>query len=64
MVENIVRLAFAGIFVAVLDQQPVGALAAVAVMLHSHQYPLAMELAAFQREFEVSFFETAFRIVR
>ena len=62
-VQNVVGFALFGEFVAVLDQQPVGALAAVAVMAHPHQYPTAMQLVAIQREFQVALLEALFRIV-
>ena len=48
LLEDIVVLALARIFVAMLDQQPVGALAAVAVMTHPHQHPAAVQLLAMQ----------------
>ena len=43
-----------GELVAVLDQQPVGALAAVAIVLHPHQHPAAMQPLALEDEFEVA----------
>ena len=47
-------VALAREFVAMLDQQPVGALAAVAVALHPHQHPAAMQLVAVQGEFQIA----------
>ena len=46
-----------------LDQEPVGSLAAIAVMAHAHQHPAAAELVAVQREFQVALLESALRIV-
>ncbi len=46
-----------------LDQQPVGALAAVAVAFHPHQHPAAVQLVAVQREFQVALLEAAIGIV-
>ena len=43
-----------GVFVAVLDQQPVGTLAAVAVVLHAHQDPAAVQALALEREFQIA----------
>ena len=57
LVENIVGLAFFGELVAVLDQQPVGALAAAAVVAHAHQHPTAVQLLAIQRELQVALLE-------
>ena len=45
---------FDGKIVAVLDQQPVRTFAAVAVMLHSHQHPTAVQPFAFKIEFEIA----------
>src|ERR1035441_2774538 len=41
-----------------LDQKPVGTLAASAIMLHSHQHPFALQLLAKQREFKIALGET------
>ena len=41
-------------FVAMLDQQPVGALAAVAVALHAHEHPAALQLLAGEHELELA----------
>ncbi len=46
-----------------LDQQPVGALAAIAVVAHPHQHPAAMQLVAIQREFKIALLEAALGIV-
>ena len=62
--ENVVVLALLRIFVAVLDQEPVGALAAIAVMAHPHQHPAAMQLVAMQVEFQVALLEAALGIFR
>jgi hypothetical protein len=40
--------------VLVLDQQPVVALAALAVVAHAHQNPAALQLAAGERELEIA----------
>jgi hypothetical protein len=63
LVEDVVGLALPGEFVAVLDQEPVGALAAIAVALHPHQHPAAMQLFAVQGEFQVALLEPALRVV-
>jgi hypothetical protein len=47
----------------VLDQEPVGALAAVAVAFHPHQHPTAVQLVAVQREFQVALLEAAIGII-
>ena len=57
LVENIVGLAFPGELVAVLDQEPVGALAAAAVVAHAHQHPTAVQLFAIKRELQVALLE-------
>src|SRR5258708_7212915 len=44
-----------------LDQQPVGALAAAAVTLHTYQNPTSMQPLAVQCEFQVSGFESLLR---
>ena len=46
-----------------LDQQPIGALAAIAVVPHPHQHPAAMQLLAVQGELQVALFEAALGIV-
>ena len=46
-----------------LDQQPVGAFAAAAVMAHAHEHPTAMQLFTVQREFQIALLVSAFRIV-
>ena len=50
----LVAVAFALIAVVPLDQQPVGALAALAVMAQAHEHPAALQLLADQREFELA----------
>ena len=62
-VENVVVAAFPSVFVAMLDQQPVGAFAAAAVVTHPHQHPAAMQLLAVEREFEIALLEAALGIV-
>ena len=57
-----IAVALAGGVVAVLDQQPVGALAAHAVVLHAHEHPAALQPLAFQREFQVAAFQPVMRI--
>ena len=64
LVEDRVLFPFTRIIVAVLDQKPVEALAAGAVVFHPHQHPFAVQLLAFQREFEVAFLEALLGIVR
>ena len=63
LLQDVVGLAFFGVFVAVLDQEPVGALAAVAVALHSHQHPASVQLVAVQDEFQVALLEAALGII-
>ena len=43
-----------GVFVAMLDQQPVGALAAVAVVLQPNQDPAAAQPLPGEREFQLA----------
>ena len=62
-IEHIIGLAFPGIFVAMFDQQPVGALAPIAVATHAHQHKAAVQLVAMQREFQVAFPESLLGIV-
>ena len=64
LVEDVVRLALSRIFVAMLDQQPVGALAAGAVVAHPHQHPAAVQLVAVEGELQVALLEAAFGIAR
>src|SRR5262249_38909851 len=47
-----VRLAFDGSYVAMLDEQPVSALAAVAITTHTHEHPASMHALAFHHEFQ------------
>lgn len=47
--------------VAMLDQEPVCPLAAVAVMLHAHQHEAALQPLAVERELEVALLELALR---
>ena len=54
LVQHRVAIAVARILVAVLDQQPVGSLAAGAIVLHPHQHPAAVQPLAVEREFEVA----------
>ena len=61
--QDVVGLALFGEFVTVLDQEPVGALAAVAVALHPHQHPAAVQLVAVQGEFQVALLEAALGII-
>ena len=46
--------------VAMLDQQPVGALAAGPVMFHAHQHKTAMQPLPFERELEIALLERLF----
>ena len=41
-----------------LDQQPVGALAAVAIAAHAHQHPTALHALAFEGEFQIAAVES------
>ena len=43
-----------GVCVAMLDQQPIGALAAELIAAHAHQDPTALELVTLQREFQIA----------
>ncbi len=63
LVQDVVGLALFGVLIVVLDQEPVGALAACAVVAHPHQHPAAMQLVAMQGEFQVAFLEALFGIV-
>src|SRR6185437_373323 len=63
LLEDIIAFALLGVFVAMLDQKPVGALAAGAVMAHAHQHPASVQLVALKREFEVAFPEAGFGII-
>ena len=56
-----VAVAFLREFVAVLDQQPVGALAAGPVTLHPHQHPAAVQPLAVEREFQIAVRERRLR---
>ena len=62
LLQHVLAAAGLGVVIAVLDQQPVGALAAAAVVLHAHQHPLALEFLTHQREFEVTLGETFRRV--
>src|SRR4029077_14799791 len=63
VIKNIVVVAFPRIFVTMFDQEPIGALSAVAVVAYAHQHPAAMQLVAVQREFKVALLEPLLRIV-
>src|SRR4029077_9826789 len=63
LVEDVVGLAHSGEFVAMLDQKPIGSFSTVAVVPHPHQHPTAVQLVAVEGELEVTFLETALRIV-
>ena len=63
ILQEVVGLAFSGVFVAVLDQEPVGALAAVAVAPHPHQNPAALQLVAVQGELQVALLEAALGVI-
>ncbi len=62
-IENAVGAAFPREIVAMLDEKPVGALAAVAVVAHPDQHPASMQLLAMQRELQIALLESPFRIV-
>src|SRR6185437_1816988 len=64
LLEDVVFLAFARVFVAMLDQEPVGTVAAVAIMTHPHQHPTAVQLLAIKIEFQVAFLEAGLGIFR
>src|ERR1039458_5605797 len=46
------------VLVAMLDQEPISAPAAIAVMLHPYQHPFALQLLAKQCKFKVAVGET------
>ena len=48
-------------FVAMLDQQPVRALAAFAIALHAHQHPAALQALAREHEFQLAFAQLLLR---
>src|SRR6516165_6498294 len=62
LLQDVIGLAFPRILVAVLDQEPIGALLAAAIA-HAHQHPAAVQLVALQRELQVALFETAFGVL-
>jgi hypothetical protein len=62
-IEDVIGLALFGKIIAMLDQEPVGTLAAGAIVAHAHQHPAAMQLFALQREFQVALAKAALRIV-
>ena len=62
-IKDVVGVACPGEFVAVLDQEPVGALAAVTVALHPHQHPAAVQFLAVQVEFQVALGEAAIGVI-
>ena len=67
ILQKRVLVALVGELVAMLDQQPVGALAAaastlLAVPFHAHQHPAAMQALAFEDELEVALLQAFMRI--
>ena len=67
ILQELVLVAFLGRLVAMLDQEPVGALAApastlLAVPFHPHQHPAAMQALAFEDELEVALLQAFMRI--
>ena len=44
----------ARVLVAMLDQQPVGALAAIAIALHAHEHPAALQALAVEHELQLA----------
>ena len=56
--QQLFLVALMGEFVAMLDQQPVGSLAAEAVAAHAHQHPAAAQALTFQGEFELALFQS------
>ena len=54
MLEDVFGVAFLLIAVMALDQQPVVALAALAVVAQAHQHPAALQLLAGKRELELA----------
>ncbi len=66
VLQKLVLIAFLGRLVAMLDQQPVGALAAptplVAVPFHPHEHPAAMQALAFEDELEVALLQSLVRV--
>ncbi len=59
--EDAVVVAGLGAFVAVLDQKPIGALVAGAVVLDAHENPTAFELISGENEFEFALAQLLFR---
>ena len=54
-------IAVMGVFVLMLDQEPVGALAAaILVILHAHEHPAAMQVFAVETEFQIAFLQHGF----
>src|SRR6185437_8900930 len=58
LLQNVVLLTFLCIFIAMLDQEPVGAIAAIAVVAHAHQHPASLQLVAIEAELEIALLET------
>src|ERR1700760_2322785 len=63
LVKDTFAVSVARIFVAMLDQQPVGAFSPAAVVSHPHQHPASMQLVAMQGELQIALLESLFRIV-
>src|SRR5580698_2037075 len=61
--EQPVRAARLRVCVAMFDQQPVVALAAIPIIAHSHQDPAAVQSLAVEREFQISALERRLRIL-
>src|SRR3954453_7907514 len=62
--QDLVGFAFPGVFVAMLDQQPVGPLTAVAVIAHPHQDPTPVQLLAMESELEAALLEPTRGVLR
>ena len=57
----VVAVAFALVAVVALDQQPVGALAALPVMAQAHEHPAALQLLARQGELQLALAQRLWR---
>src|SRR6185503_8756022 len=57
-------IALARKLIAMLDQQPIVALATVAVMFHAHEHKTALQLLTREREFQLSLAQSSVDILR
>lgn len=64
LIQDVIVLAFAGILVAMLDQQPVGALAAaITVVAYAHQHPASVQLIAMKGKFQIALLEATLGVI-